>query len=76
MGRSSQDQDALGFLRPTARTREHRHRRALLLGIAALLLLSLTPVLGEHLFGAARGPLTGIDHLGALCLVALHLLLA
>ena len=64
------------FLPPSAHAREHRHRRALLLGIAALLLLSLTPVVGRHLFGAAHGPLTGIDHLGALCLVALHLLLA
>lgn len=64
------------FLRPSARAREHRHRRALLLGVAALILLSLTPVVGRHLLGAAHGPLTGIDHLGALCLVALHLLLA
>ena len=64
------------FLTPSARAREHRHRRALLLGIAALLLLSLTPVVGRHLLGAAHGPLTGIDHVGALCLVALHLLLA
>lgn len=48
----------------------------MLLGIASLLLLSLTPVVGRHLFGAAHGPLTGIDHLGALCLVALHVLLA
>ena len=67
---------APAFLAPSARAREHRHRRALLLGIAALLLLSLTPVVGRHLLGAAHGPLTGIDHVGALCLVALHLLLA
>lgn len=66
----------LAFLPPTARAREHRHRRALLLGIAGLLLLSLTPVIGRHLFGAAHKPLTGIDHVGALCLIALHLLLA
>lgn len=56
--------------------RRRRHRHALLFSIAALILLSLTPVVGEHLFGAARRPLTGIDHVGALCLVALHLLLA
>src|SRR5215207_7900767 len=66
----------LTFLPPSARAREYRHRRALLLGISALLLLSLTPVVGRHLFGAAHGPLTGIDHIGAVCLVALHLLLA
>ena len=75
-GRPSRVPDAPTFLRPASRAREHRHRRALLLGIAALLLLSLTPVVGEHLVGAARRPLTGIDHIGALCLVALHLLLA
>lgn len=66
----------LAFLPPTARAREYRHRRALLLGIAALLLLSLTPVVGRHLFGAAHQPLTGIDHVGAVCLIALHILLA
>ena len=63
------------FLRPSARASEHRHRTTLLLGIAALLLLSLTPVVGQHVFFAAHAPLTGIDHIGAVCLVALHLLL-
>ena len=63
------------FLRPSARACEHRHRRTLLVGISALLLLSLTPVLGQHVFFAAHAPLTGIDHIGAVCLVALHLLL-
>ena len=64
------------YLRASARAREHRHRRVLLLGLAAALLLSLTPVVGRHLIGAAHQPLTGIDHIGAVCLVALHLLLA
>lgn len=63
------------FLRPSARASEHRHRSTLLLGISALLLLSLTPVVGQHVFFAAHAPLTGIDHIGAVCLVALHLLL-
>ena len=62
------------FLRPSARAREDRHRRVLLLGIAALLMLSLTPVVGRHLAFAAHAPLTGIDHIGALCLIALHTL--
>jgi Zn-dependent protease with chaperone function len=44
--------------------------------MAALLLLTLAPVVGRHLIGAAHQPLTGIDHVGAVCLVALHLLLA
>lgn len=65
----------LTFLRPSARAREDRHRRALLLGIAALLILSLAPVVGRHLAFAAHAPLTGIDHIGALCLIALHTLL-
>lgn len=64
------------YLRASARAREHRHRRVLLLGLSAALLLSLTPVIGRHLIGAAHQPLTGIDHIGAVCLVALHLLLA
>jgi len=45
----------------------HLHRRAL---------LSLTPVVRQHLLGAAHQLLAAIDHVGALCLVALHLLLA
>lgn len=67
---------AAPYLRPSARARENRHRRALLLGTATALLLSLAPVIGRHLIGAAHQPLTGIDHIGALCLVSLHLLLA
>lgn len=60
------------FLPRSIRARENRHRRALLLGVAGLLLLSLTPVVGRHVFGAVHAPLTGVDHVGALCLVALH----
>lgn len=67
---------APAYLRASARARESRHRRVLLLGLATALLLSLTPVIGRHLIGAAHQPLTGIDHIGAVCLVALHLLLA
>jgi Zn-dependent protease with chaperone function len=44
--------------------------------MAAVMLFSLAPVVGRHLIGAAHEPLTGIDHVGAVCLVALHLLLA
>jgi Zn-dependent protease with chaperone function len=73
---SSAGEAAPTYLRASARAREHRHRRALLLGLAAALLLSLAPVVGRHLIGAAHQPLTGIDHVGAVCLVALHLLLA
>lgn len=66
---------APAYLHRTARTREFKHRRLLLVAIAGLLLLSLMPVVGRHLFFSAHAPLTGIDHIGALCLVALHALL-
>lgn len=56
--------------------REHFHRRTLLLAIAALLLLSMSPVFGHHLAVGTRELLSGADHLGELCLTALHLLLA
>lgn len=58
------------------RARDSRHRRVLLLGIAAALLLSLTPVVGRHLITVVHEPLTGIDHIGAICLIALHHLLS
>lgn len=56
--------------------RGERRRRALLLAIAALLLLSVGPVFGHHFADGVEGALRGRDHLGALCLVALHHLLA
>ena len=58
------------------RRREFAHRRWLLLGIAALILLSLSPVLGHHLSHQASTFLTGRDHLFNMCLIALHELLA
>lgn len=61
---------------PALRARERRRRRALLLVLATALLVSLAPIVGRHLVGLAHQPLTGIDHVGALCLVALHLLVA
>ena len=65
-GRAQRPGTGPAYLRPSARAREHRHRRALLLGIAGLLLLSLTPVVGRHLLGAAHGPLTVITVLNRL----------
>jgi Zn-dependent protease with chaperone function len=61
---------------PGLRAREQRRRRLLLLALATALLASLTPIVGKHLVGLAHQPLTGIDHIGALCLVALHLIVA
>ena len=60
----------------TLACREHVHRRLLLLAIASLLLLSTSPVFGHHLPLNTELLLAGIDHLGRLCVTALHLLLA
>ncbi|GAB1341675.1 M56 family metallopeptidase [Gemmatimonas sp.] len=55
---------------------ERRYQRLLLVGLAAILMLSLVPVVGTHLLGIAERPLSGSDHIGALCLIALHELLS
>ncbi len=56
-------------------SREEAHRRTLLLGIAALLLLSVSPLFGHHFASGLEGALQGRDHIGALCVIALHALL-
>lgn len=61
--------------RPVA-AREERRRRAVLLGIGALLLLSTTPVFGHHLAHGGEALLRGTDRIGDLCLVALHIVFA
>ncbi|MDQ6830841.1 MAG: M48 family metalloprotease [Gemmatimonadota bacterium] len=64
------------FLSPSASHREQVHRRAIVLAIGALIIFSTLPVFGHHLAGRAEAMLVGRDHLGAFCLVALHMLLA
>ncbi|MEP6601231.1 MAG: M56 family metallopeptidase [Nitrospirota bacterium] len=54
---------------------EQAHRRAILLGIGILMVLSLGPVFGHHLSNALANGLSGVDHVGAFCVLALHLLL-
>lgn len=67
----------LGYLTATLTLREQSHRRATLLGIAALIVLSTSPVVGHHLLPFETDALlAGVDHFGALCLTALHLLFA
>jgi Zn-dependent protease with chaperone function len=61
---------------PVVLERERSHRRAVLLGLGLLLLLSTSPLLGHHLPIGLDQHLAGRDHLWALCLVALHLILA
>lgn len=54
---------------------EKFHRRTVLGGIAALLLLSTSPVLAHHLARGAQSLVGNADHLGALCMAALLILL-
>ncbi len=63
------------ILQPLAR-REQRHRRRVLLALASLIVLSLTPVFGHHVLGAVSWLPASQQHLGMFCLVALHRLLA
>ena len=64
------------FLSESMRAREDSHRRLVLCGIGALLLLTLSPVVGHHLSSSADAALMGKDHLGAICVIALHTLVA
>lgn len=55
--------------------RERVHRRAIVLGIGLLIVLSAGPLFGHHLSDGFERVMAGRDHIGALCLIALHLLL-
>ena len=62
--------------RRTFSLREQSHRRSTLLAICSLLILGTGPVYGHHVTGlGASELLSGIDHIGALCVTALHMLL-
>lgn len=62
--------------RRTLAVREHARHRFTLVVIGLLLILGTSPVYGHHLFSLGSAQLlAGMDHLGALCLTALHLLL-
>jgi Zn-dependent protease with chaperone function len=60
---------------PSLITREEAHRRTLLLAIGTLLLFSVSPLFGHHFAAGLEQGLRGQDHLGAMCLIALHMLL-
>jgi len=55
---------------------ERRYQRLLVIGLATILVLSLVPVIGTHVLGFVERPLSGSDHVGSLCLIALHELLS
>ena len=65
-------------MRSSARDHNHRasHERALLVGIALLILLGTLPVFAHHLPLPGLTQLGEMERLGAVCLVALHLALA
>lgn len=52
--------------------REQRRLRAVLLAIGAIILLAMSPLFGHHLARGTDALFAGRDHLGALCLIALH----
>lgn len=55
--------------------REQRHRRVVLVALGALLVLSVSPVFGHHLVRAVDWLPASLEHVGPLCMVALHHLL-
>lgn len=64
------------YLRTSVVAREQRHRRAVLLCLAVLIVLGTSPVVGHHLFPDSESLLAGRDHVADICLIALHMLLA
>jgi Zn-dependent protease with chaperone function len=66
----------LGSTRMLSATRGEVRRQATLIAIGVLLVLGTSPVYVHHLLSLTGAEiLAGIDHLGALCVTALHLLL-
>ena len=64
------------YIEPGMLAREQSHRRSLLLAVGALIIFSTSPVFGHHVAVKADILLAGRDHLGSVCLIAMHLLLA
>ena len=63
------------YPKPKLVSREQMHRRMLLLGIGVLILLVLSPLFSHHVLTGTQAVLAGKDHIGALCVIALHALL-
>ena len=56
-------------------SREEKQRRAVLLGIGVLIVLVLSPLFSHHLFRGTEALLAGLEHIGPVCLVALHVIM-
>lgn len=56
--------------------REYQYRRRILLGLAVLLAMAMSPLFGHHLPLGHEETLAGRDHFWALCMAALHVLLS
>src|SRR5262245_16512397 len=54
---------------------QHQRRRLLLGGISTVVILAITPMFGNLVAKSSASPLAGIDHIGSICLIALHFLL-
>lgn len=65
-----------GHLAVNLPAREQVHRRVLLLGVGALIVLSTSPVFGHHVATRADALLVGRDHILNICLIALYHILA
>jgi hypothetical protein len=63
--RRAQRNRTAAYLVTDVAAREQSHRRAVLIGIATLILLSTAPVFGHRLAVGADSLLAGRDHLGA-----------
>ena len=64
-----------GFMSPVLTRREHRHRGLLLLGLSTLLLLSVLPTIGHHVFESFDPAISNVQHVGVFCAAALRILL-
>lgn len=60
---------------PDVRRPASRHRRTLLVAVAGLTVISMSPVFGHHIAPRAAGLFAGDDHVMGICLVALRELL-
>lgn len=64
-----------GYRGPRLVSREEKQRRGVLLAIGVLIVLVLSPLFSHHLFRGTEALLAGQEHIGPVCMVALHVLM-